>query len=510
MAGRNVSRSVTIPAPIGGWNARDSLSEMAPTDAVQLTNWFPLTTECIQRYGYIEHATGLPAVVESLFNYAGGGTEELWAVSSGSFYDVSAGGAVGAAAVSGLANSRWQSCNVATAGGNFLYVANGVNTPYLYDGATWTSITGVSTPAITGVTTTELNNPVVFKTRVFFTQANTLKTWYLPVVSVGGAAAAVDISAIATKGGYIVNHATWTIDAGQGVDDYYVIVTSMGQVVVYQGTDPSSANTWALRGVWDMGEPVGTRCLYKLAGDVLYLSQDGLVPLGGALQSSRVNPRVALTDKIQQAVSSSVGSYGVNFGWDVLYYAGMNMLILNVPVAEGSSQQQYVMNVITKSWCNFDGMEANCWKLFNDEPYFGGNGFVGSAWNTNTDGASSNIDAVALQAFSNYKTANQKRFTMMQPVFRSTGTPAVLSSLNIDFMVDVSNSPLSFSPTSSGTWDNAVWDNAYWGGALSVIQDWQSVTGVGRYAGIQMQIGSQGIDNRWVETTLVFETGGIL
>ena len=30
--------TASIPAPLGGWNARDSLAEMSPTDAVQMTN----------------------------------------------------------------------------------------------------------------------------------------------------------------------------------------------------------------------------------------------------------------------------------------------------------------------------------------------------------------------------------------------------------------------------------------------------------------------------------------
>jgi len=504
------SKSISLPAPTGGWNARDSLADMAPKDAVIMENWFPLTTEATLRFGYTEFATGLPGQVESLFVYSGGSTEEIWGVSNGAFYDCSAGGAVGAAAVSGLSNSRWQYTNVATPGGNFIMCANGVNTPYLYDGATWTSITGVSAPAITGVTTTTLNTPVIFKTRLFFIQTGTLKTWYLPVNAVGGAASSIDISAVAQLGGYIVAHDTWTLDAGTGVDDYYVIVTSRGEIVIYQGTDPSSSTTWALKGVWHIGQPVGQRCLFKLQGDLLYISQDGLVPLSGALQSSRVNPRVALTDKIQFAVSTAVSTYGSNFGWQVMYYAGENQLYLNVPVNEGNDQQQYVMNTISKSWCNFTGWEANCWDIFAASPYFGGNTVVCKAWNGNTDNGN-NINGNCLQAFSAYgNPGNVKRFSMIRPIFRSDGTPAILGSMNLDFNISISTASLSFSAPTSGLWDSAVWDTATWGGGLSVIQNWQSVYGVGYYGAPQMQISGGGIQVRWVSTDIVYETGAIL
>jgi hypothetical protein len=83
--------------------------------------------------------------------YSGGATDEMWAISDGEIFDVTSAGAVGAAAVStGLTNSRWEYTNVTTAGGNYLYAANGVDKPLLYNGSTWTAIDAVSSPAITG------------------------------------------------------------------------------------------------------------------------------------------------------------------------------------------------------------------------------------------------------------------------------------------------------------------------------------------------------------------------
>jgi hypothetical protein len=505
-----VSMSVSLPAPVGGWNARDSLTAMKPEDAAVMENWFPLTTECQLRKGYSKYATGLPGQVETLMSYSAGLTSKLFAISGGNFYDVSSPGAVGAAVATGKTNSRWQYTNMATAGGNFLYAANGVDKPMLYSGTTWTQIDGASTPAITGVTTTTLTSPIVFKNRVWFVGKNSLKTWYLPVSSVGGAANPIDVSAVAQHGGYIVAHATWTIDAGTGVDDYYVIVTSEGEVIVYQGTDPSSASTWALKGVWALGSPVGERCLYKFAGDLLYISQDGLVPMAGALQSSRVNPRVAITDKIQFAISSSVSSYSSNFGWSLLYYAPENMLILNIPTIEGVTQEQYAMNTINTSWGRFTGWNANCWELFNDQPYFGGNGYVGKAWDTNADDGA-NINGVCIQAFSTYGSpGNLKRWTMTRPILRASGTPSLQGAMNVDFDLTSSVTPLGFSPVTYGAWDSAVWDTASWGQDLVIQQSWQGVSGVGYYGAPQMRVSCAGIDVRWVSTDVVYESGAIL
>lgn len=504
-----VSRPASLPAPIGGWNARDSLGEMAANEAVTLTNWFPSTTECIARYGYTQFSTGLPGQVETLMAYSGGSNTKLFAVSSASVYDVSAGGAVGAASVTGLTNSRLQYINFTTAGGSFLMAVNGADKLRYFNGTAW-DVDGGGTYSITGVNSANCSGVMVHKNRVWLVENNTLKVWYLPTSSIAGAANAVDMSSVAQLGGYIVSAATWTIDAGTGVDDLFVAVTSNGEIIVYQGTDPSSASTWALKGVWRLGSPVGKRCLYKFAGDLLIISQDGVLPLSSALQSSRVNPKVALTDKIQYAVSSAVTNYGVNFGWQLVYIAKHNQLWLNVPVAEGSRQEQYVMNSISKAWCNYTGWNANCWEIYGDKPYFGGNGFVGLAWNGLSDNGAA-VQTTAVQAFNAFGSPGMvKRFTMSRPVFRASGTPYIEASINTDFNIAYSTAPLSFVPTSYGTWDTGTFGTSVWGGDLNVIQQWQGATGVGYYAAPQMRSASNGIDVRWVSTDLVMETGGIL
>ena len=498
---------VSIPAPVGGWNARDSLGQMAQTDAVILKNWFPATTECILRSGFSSYATGLPDQVETLMAYSGGATDKLYAVSNGGIYDVSAAGAVGAAAVSGMSNSRYQYVNFATAGGNFLLAVNGANKMRYFDGTTWSADGGTYT--VTGVDTSQCSGIMVHKNKVWLVQDNTLKVWYLPTSSIAGAANAIDMSAVAQLGGHIVSAATWTIDAGTGVDDLFVAVTNKGEVIVYAGTDPSSASTWALKGVWRVGSPVGKRCFFKYAGDLLLISQDGILPLSAALQSSRVNPKVALTDKIQWAVSQAVTTYGSSFGWQLCYYAKANQLWLNIPVSLGG-QEQFVMNTISKSWCQYTGWAANCFEIFGDEPYFGGDGVVYRAWDGHTDNGSS-INAQGLQAFSPFGSPGQiKLFSMMRPVFRASGVPPVAASINVDFDITTNSTLLTYTPSQFGSWGVSTWGGATWGGNVSIYQEWQGASGYGYYGAPQVKSIANGIDVRWVSTDVVMEKGQIL
>lgn len=506
---RRANTTASVPAPVGGWNARDSLANMAQTDAVTMTNMFPTPSSVDLRGGFSNYATGMSGQIQSLLVYAGANTNKLFAVDATalSIYDVSAGGAVGAAVVSGLTNALWEYANVTTAGGHYFYACNGFDKPLLYDGTTWTPIDGVSVPAITGVTTTTLNNVLLFKNRVWFIQKNTLKAWYLPTSSIGGAAQVLDMSAICTQGGYLVAMDAWTIDAGYGIDDMLVFVTSRGEVVVWRGTDPASAATWTEVGVYQLGAPVTNRCMLKWAGDLLINTLDGLLPLAQALQSSRLDPRVALSDKIQNAISSASSSYGTNQGWQIFYYPKADALWLNVPFGVGQ-QQQFVMNTITKSWCNFTGWNANCWALWQDQPYFGGNGVVGKAWTTTYTDDTSNINTTVLQAFDYFEQRGvEKYFTRARPSIFTNGSPSVAIGINTDFNIYPNTAPLSFSPATAGVWDSGLWDIATWGQDLQITNFWAGVTGLGYCGAVQWQSASQGIQIQWASTDVVFQAG---
>lgn len=499
----------SLPAPVGGWNARDSLANMNPMDAVTLQNWWPNVSNVELRGGFSQWATGLPGEVESLFAYSAGAVRKLFAVvTGGSIFDVSTQGAVGAAVVTGLSNGRWEYTNIGTAGGNFLVACNGVDKLLLYDGTTWQLIDALSTPAITGIATTSLCNVILFKHRLWFIEVNALRAWYLPTNSIAGGATMFDLSAIAGYGGHLVDLDTWTIDAGYGVDDNIAFITSMGEVIIYAGTDPASISTFSLIGVWKLGEAIGTRCMMKWGGDVLILTNDGLMPMAASLQSSRLDPRVALSDKIQGAITAVTNTYRASFGWQVYYNAKNNAVWINVPVGT-DIQQQFAMNTITKSWAQFMGWGANCWESFLDNPYFGANGYVGLAWDASMSDNGASIQTFGLQAFNYFQERGvKKRFIRARPSIFTDGSPAVAIGMATDFQLDDTTEPLTFLPTSAGKWDAAMWDADTWGSGVVITNTWQGVTGIGYCGGVQLKTASQGTQIQWASTDVNFELGG--
>lgn len=508
-AKRQVSASRSVQAPVGGLNAKDAIANMDETEATVMVNWFPGAADVSIRNGHTSHATGLPGAVDTVMAYNFGATQTLFAISGGSIYNVTAAGAVGAAVMSSLSNSRFQHIIMGTAGGNFLMAVNGIDKLRGWDGSAWWT-DGDGAHDITGLDTATVSHINNFKNRVWLIQNNTMKAWYLPVSSIAGAAAALDLSTVFKLGGYLMAMANWTIDNAAGIDDYAAFITSEGEVAIYQGTDPSSATTWALKGTFRTGRPIGRRCAIKVASDVMLLTTDGAFPLSKALLTDRTQLQGAVTDKIVNLFTTDVRSYSERFGWQAILHPTGSKLIVNVPSSEGSTSHQYVMNTITGAWTKFTGWNAFCWELMDDVLYFGGSTKVFKA-DTGGDDNGNNIETDVQQAFSYFGMPGvQKKFTMVRPIFLSEGgiTPAL--KLNVDFESKTPTGTPSFTANSNALWDVSDWDTTDWASGDNILKQWQAAFGVGYAAGLRITTASKNISLRWQATDIVFERGGVL
>jgi hypothetical protein len=502
---QRVSRTYSVPAPTKGWNTLDTVALMDEKYAVILQNYIPTSSSVALRKGSSSHATGIVGRVETLATYNGLTSSKMFAAAGGNIYDVTVAGAVGAAVVTGKTSDRYQHVNFATVGGQFMYLVNGSDSPLLYDGTTWTPITGVSVPAITGVTTSNLINVSVFKNRLWFIEANSLKAYYLAAGAIAGAASPFDLSGVFPKGGFLVAMGDWTLDSGEGVDDLAVFISSEGEVAVYKGTDPTTAADFALIGIYQIGAPIGRRCFTKFASDLLIINQDGLQLMSAALSSSRAYAQQSVTDKIQPTISESIQIYGTNYGWETTLFSKEDVIFLNVPITGGS--HQYLMNTRTKGWCDITGWDASCFQVLDDELYFGTTNGVMKAFDGTSD-AGVAINAEALQAFSYMGSSSLKYWQMARPIIASdTSALGVLLGLNVDYDTTAPIGTPTFSPVSVGTWDVGIWDVDTWGGNLTIRKDWQTVGGVGYSAALHMKTQSSTANVQWAATDYTYQVG---
>lgn len=507
---RAKARGYSTPAPVGGWNARDSVADMPEKDAVILDNWFPGTSRCRVRRGYAEHATGLSDPVETLMPYAAFSTEEMFAAAGSNIYDVSSSGAVGAAVVTSMTNARWQYVNFGTSADQFLIAVNGEDDARKYDGTSWGVINSGSSPAITGVSTSDLIHVNVFKSRLFFIEKASLSFWYLPVDSIGGTASEFSVAAECSLGGVLMAMGTWTRDGGNGIDDYAVFVTSEGEALLYQGTDPGTASNWSLIGKFYIGAPLGRRCMVKVGSELILLTVDGFIPMSRALQAARTNEQASLSFKIRDAVNEAVRSYQNNFGWQAILYPKGQWILYNVPTMENGEAEQYVANSTTGAWCRFTDMNANCWAVFQDDLYFGGNGTVYQA-DTGTADDGNDIVANVQQAFSYARSRGQlKLFTMMRPIFKADGTLTPAIEANTDYEDVLPTATPQFTQNQGSPWDTSAWNTSPWTRGPGIVKEWLSVNGTGYCVAIRIRSASQNIEVFWNATDWLFEPGGYL
>ena len=500
---RRISKTNSVPPPTLGWNTLDPISMMDDKYAPILKNFIPTASSVSLRKGSSNHATGMKGRIETLAAYNGANGSKMFAAVVGDIYDVTAAGKVGDPVVTGKTNARWQHTNFATVGGQFMYMVNGVDAPLLYDGTTWKSITADSSPAITGVTTTKLINVSVFKNRLWFVENNSLRVWYLSADSIGGAANALDLSGVFPRGGYLVAMGDWTLDAGDGVDDLAVFISSEGEVAVYQGTDPSAAATWSLNGIYQIGSPIGRRCLTKFASELLIINQDGLQLMSAALSSSRAYKQQSVTDKIQPTIGQSIQVYGSNYGWETILFPKEDCIFMNVPITGAS--QQYLMNTRTNGWCQITGWDASCFEVMNDKIYFGTTDKVMKAFDGTAD-AGTAINGEALQAFSYMGTSNLKYFQMARPIIASdTSSLGIFLGLNVDYDTTTPIGTPTFSTLTVGTWDLGVWDTDVWGGDLQIRKDWQTIGGIGYSGALHMKTQSSTANVQWFSTDYTFQ-----
>ena len=488
-------QSKVVPAPTDGWDAISPLASMDPKRAPILNNWVPRPGWVELRDGYFPWTflSGVTAPVETLMVRRANGGEKMFAAAGTKIYDVSTT-ATQSTVVTGLNSARWQYVNFTPAlGTTVIQLVNGVDTLRMYDGSSWT------VPSISGLpnslTTAAITNIWAQKRRLWYVLGNgagggSTTCAFMPTDAITGAiAGTIDLGANWSKGGYLLSISDWTVDGGNGPQDYMVFLSSRGQATIYSGTDPTSSTAFSLVGTFDLAPPVSLRCATKIGSDVGLITQQGVIPLSQSLPFDPSAERsVAITARIQNAMAAATAASMSNFGWQLITFAPQQLLILNVPQVENEVQVQYVMNTLTGAWCQFTGWYANCFEVYNNMLFFGGNaGQVNQCFVGSSDFGSPIL--ADLQCAYNYFDApgRLKRMTMVQPFLTAGETITPFLSVDEDFQIQTQSAPVTI-VSGGALWDSAIWDQAIWFGSIAQTTQWLSTEALGHALAIHMTV----------------------
>lgn len=496
VAQRNITKPITIPAPIKGWNTRDALDAMDPLDAIQLDNFFADAGGVSVRNGYTTYATGVgAAAVQTLAEFNAGATRKFLAAASGAIYDISASGAAGAPLKSGFTSNLWQTASF----NSRLFWMNGSDTQQVYNGST------VVDSTFTGVTLSTLVGGIAYQQRLFFWAINSTGFWYAPLNSITGALAFFDLASFCPNGGNLFAAATFSHDGGNGVQDFIAFMMTSGDCLVYFGNDPAQAANWQQIGHYRISPPVSPRAVCNYGAEAYLTTYDDHVPLQAqltALRQGKPPPRSKASGAVQAAVAANIAGTG----WQALFYPKGRRTIFNIPNTDGTFDQ-HVQNMASADvpWSRFKNMNASCWGLFNNNLYFGAAGgkvFQADIGNLDNLGV---IQANGQQAWNRFKSPLRKRLTAAKPVVQTAGGPQFTFAVGFDY--GAINIPTAVSTEVDGSpWDTSPWDISPWSSETVVSTLWHAAGGDGVSVGWSISIPSNRA-TQWLRTDFRGEIG---
>lgn len=486
----------SVPAPVGGWNARDSLENMPSEDAPILDNWWPSAGYVELRKGFQSHCAGI-GHAKTLAEFHAGTERVFIAAGGGKFWDITTAGAPVELA-SGFNTDNWQWENF---DGKIGFV-NGDDAPQQYDGTTWAAMT-ISGTSLTVSNLVGINK---YQSRTYFWERDSQDFWYSATNALGGALTKFPLSRVGQFGGNLMFMATWSRDAGDGMDDLAVFVMTSGDVLVYQG-DPGS--TFSLVGVYRIGEPVGIRGYVRIGGELYIITRDGITPMSIVVTQGRdaanENP---FASKINPAVQGVAQSYASNFGWQAMMYPRANRIVLNLPVDGGTEFHQYVKNTSTGAWSRFTGMNGSTWGTFRNRLYFAkSTGVYLADEGYNDDGQVIECDALTASSYLGSR-GRLKQITAVCPVISSNGSVTYSMKISADYQDKRKPYTQSTTQPFGSPWGSS-WGSSWFSGE-DISRKWKTLFGEGIAIALRFRVASKNKTVKWYSINYLFKRGGVI
>ena len=528
-----VSKSITAPSPIGGIDGRVPLSADNPNVCLYSYNLVPSEFGVRVRDGYREWQVGVPTTdtegIGTVIPFtANDGADKLFVATNEGIYDVTTAEGTPTLAVAFGDTSFGAGKGVYTqylssANEEYIFYADRVNGLFRYDATlgTWAIAAG-----ITGVDVADVNFIVSHKLRLWFCVKDSSIAYYLPIDSIAGLAESFNFGSTFKHGGALVGVYSWTVDGGEGVDDYIVAISKAGDVIPFRGSDPTQTD-WSTVGTYYVGRLAqGNLAASQYGGNLTILSSFGLTQLSDLLRG--VDPRVSDTrndsigNKIASILRTDMRQYGESEGWGVAYIPQDGAVIVTTPKRTGNVCLQYVYNISVQGWGFWREVPISALDSWKGVTYFGtadgrvcamdaikdniqitppvGNEFNGLDINFSILTAYSTLGAPSVF----------KQGQLIRPDFLVKGSIDFQSKFMYDYDSLESNFAGLGQPSPEGIWDTGLWDTAVWTG--STLEDRNSVSGgagIGRFVAVAIQ-GTAPSDTILASIDISWTTGGIL
>ena len=461
--------TVTIPAPTRGLVLNENEAYMQPGAALVMDNWKPTLRGISLRGGCIRWCE-LPETtpIISGFEYASGANHKMFVANATKVYDVSTSTPVEVA--SGRTSGNYAASQMANAAGDFLTAVNDTgDAPLQFDGTTWTVLDGgeITGPVGTAVEAgLNLVHVCKYRNRYFFIEGNSMNAWYLPLNAIGGVLALIPLSGAAAKGGKLLFATSWSIDAGDGIDDKLVFATTLGELIIFTGGNPADPANWRQEGRYDLSPPLGMNAFLSIGGDLLVATVDGILPVSGAITKSRSELELASVTRTIRSMWRTEALDKRDQHWTIKKWDAYGGIFVTLPGDPVGKHKLLAVNSATGAWTRFTGWDAMCFVGMRDDMFFGTQtGIVMQMDRTGKDDGAPYLATLVggwemFQSPSQTVTWRQSRVSFSA----RSGEPFVPQvSACTDYIITLPPPPLiGPDPGLLDLWDEGLWDAAEW------------------------------------------------
>lgn len=406
--------------------------------------------------------------------------------------------------------SAWVSTQFSNSAGGWICAVNGSKHIYLADAAELRKDGEGGIPVLSVSDTTEfpevpnLSHILNYKGRLYFAAKGTLDLAYLAPRAVSGELSLFAVGQNCSRGGSIAGLGNWTVDAGTNIEDYMLVMTTEGELLIYRGIDPASDIT--LAGVYQLAKPLGLSPFVSFGSDTLILTIAGVISLKAVLNGTVYEKDVYMTNGFKFVLQEHIKLTASNPKWRMYSIPAEGLLVINAPLfgVEGK-YIQYVFDSLTQQWATYSGLDVSDMLVTTGGVYgLAGQKFIAMFSGYSDDGE--HISFKLLTSFSAFNSpANRKRISLGRPRYEAVDLQDIHLSYPVDMDASQPTNTIDYSFMAS-LWDEALWDVDVWEGRETYQQWLAGLTGFGFYIAVWFEAKTRD-DFVWRGIDLYYETG---
>ena len=484
-----VQQMFKLPAPIKGMDGRVGLAQNNPEYCIYSHNILSGEYGMKVRKGYREHVINLVDVlgtgVKTLIPFDGvqtdGSDSRLFAVTNEGIWDVTVYGAESPIISlafpdnSPEAGEGIYSHYVDDGGNDFIYFADNLNGLFFYDPTTgiWEAATNIS-----GVDPSKVRFIMIHKQRLWMIEQESTVGWYLPISSHSGQAKPFQFGSQFKHGGKLVGLFNWSVDGGEGVDDYLVAISEAGDILPYRGSDPeaTTGDVWSIKGVYFVGAVAGEgNCASESGGDLYILSIYGLTNMSDLLKGVTFNGYRgnSLGSKMSYMLRQDMQRYAQDVGWAVEFMPSEGIMLISVPTDGEGGYRQYAYDLPTDSFGWWRDVPIRCFTAWGKTIYIGTLDNRVLAMDVDVDDVhitppaegdnGTAIQWLLLMSYSDLGApATFKHPVLARPDFLSNDDVSASTKFNFEYSLAADPVDYSIANNEATVWDAGIWDVDPW------------------------------------------------